>query len=313
MKKKYKFHLEKYHGMSSRHTCPKCNDKRSFVYYVDDKGDPVDETVGRCNHESSCKYHYTPQQYFQDNCIEPKDRPEFEKIACTRTVSYNEALKPTFIDANVVVKNLSKNSTFVDFLKRLLKDDDLVDHLCKAYQLGATHMREVIFWQIDNNLHIRTGKIMAYDLVTGHRIKNDKFAINWVHAKWKGKVGVPKEFNLKQCLFGEHLLRLFPLKPVAVVESEKTAIICYALFPDFVWVATGGKSNTDVMKMRVLKGRHVILFPDVDGYEKWCEQAKNYKFCDAIVSDILEKNASDKDRENKIDIADVLIEHYLKQ
>ena len=309
MAKKYKYQLEKYHGPGSRHKCPNCGDKKSFVYYVDQEGNPVDEIVGRCNHESSCKYHYTPSEFFRDNCIDPKERPHFEKIACTKTVSYNEALKPSYIDAQVVIKYKSQNSTFVDFLKRLLRDEEVVNHLCNAYQLGATHKREVIFWQIDHNLHVRSGKIMAYDLTTGKRVKSGK-GITWVHSSWKGKSGVPSEFNLKQCLFGEHLLKLFPLKPVAGVESEKTAILAYSMFPDYVWVATGGKSNIDVMKMRALKGRHVILFPDVDGYEKWYEEAKKYNFCHAIVSDILEKNATEKDRDAKIDIADIMIEYY---
>lgn len=308
-KKEYKFHLEKYHGIASRHQCPCCGDKRSFVYYVDEEGNPLDEKVGRCNHESSCQYHYTPKQFFTDNCIDPSERPIFKKITTTRQAAYNEALKPSFIDADLVVKKNSRNSTFVDFLNGLIKDKEVVNALCSAYQLGATYKREVIFWEIDYNLRIRTGKIMVYDIRTGKRDKSG-FGINWVHAKWKGKNGIPEKFNLKQCLFGEHLLRLFPLKPVAVVESEKTAILATSVFPDFVWLATGGKSNTDVLKMKVLKGRQVILFPDVDGYEKWCEMAKKFKFCYVEVSDILEKMATDKQREDKIDIGDIIIEYY---
>lgn len=75
-------------------------------------------------------------------------------------------------------------------------------------------------------------------------------------------------------------------------------------------MATGGKSNTDILKMKVLQGRSVVLFPDVDGFEKWSENAKTYSFCDATVCDALEKYASDKDRELKIDIADVFIQLY---
>ena len=68
------------------------------------------------------------------------------------------ALAPSFIDASLVINSLCQNSTFVDFLKRLIRDDDLVNHLCMAYQLGATSMREAIFLEIDYNLRIRTGK-----------------------------------------------------------------------------------------------------------------------------------------------------------
>ena len=312
-KNSHSFHLEKYHGPSSRHRCPKCGDRSSFVLYVDDNGVPVDNNVGRCNHESCCGYHYTPSQYFKDNCMEPNDIPfrHLKDVHVTKNI-VNAALAPSFIDTALVIDCLSQNSTFVDFLKGLIRDDDLVSHLCMAYQLGATPMREVIFWEIDYNLRIRTGKIMNYDMITGKRDKSAK-GINWVHAKWKGRKGVPKDFNLKQCLFGEHLLNLFPLYPVAVVESEKTAILGFSLYPEYVWVATGGKSNTDLMKMKVLKDRKVILFPDVDGYEKWRENARSYDFCDVTVSDALEKYADEDDKRDKIDIADVFIELYMEK
>ena len=59
--------LQKYKGTATRHTCPSCGDKRSFTYYVDESGTPLHPSVGRCNHESSCGYHYTPKEYFHDH------------------------------------------------------------------------------------------------------------------------------------------------------------------------------------------------------------------------------------------------------
>lgn len=307
--KEFKFRLEKYSGRASRHECPKCHDKHSFVYYVDNEGVPIDESVGRCNHESNCGYHYKPREYYRDNSIEIKERPifHFEKSK-TKHRSISIA-PPTFVSYKVLVNSLGTQSTFVDFLNRTIKDKQKVDLLCKAYQLGCNYKRNVIFWQIDYRMHIRTGKIMAYDLVTGKRDKTGK-GINWVHAAWKGKKGIPDNFNLKQCLFGEHLLRLFPEAPVAVVESEKTAILAYSLFPEYVWVATGGKSQIALNKLSILKGRKVILFPDVDGYQEWVKLADQLKYCNVIVSDILETMASQKDREAKIDIGDIIIRYY---
>lgn len=58
--------LQKYKGTATRHTCPNCGDRRSFTYYVDESGTPLHPSVGRCNHESSCGYHYTPKEYFHD-------------------------------------------------------------------------------------------------------------------------------------------------------------------------------------------------------------------------------------------------------
>lgn len=70
----YRFHLEKYH-VGSKLSCPVCKMPRCFVRYVDDEG-IVDfpNTVGRCDHENSCGYQYTPKDYFHDNPDQaPKD------------------------------------------------------------------------------------------------------------------------------------------------------------------------------------------------------------------------------------------------
>lgn len=95
-----------------------------------------------------------------------------------------------------------------------------------------------VFWQIDVRGNVRAGKIMGYDAVTGHRIKEPFSQVNWVHSVRK----VP-DFHMKQCLFGEHLLSdtsaAMSAKPVAIVESEKTALVAALFIPDFVWLATG--------------------------------------------------------------------------
>jgi hypothetical protein len=61
------YHLEKYQGRATRHECPNCHDAHSFTFYIDERGDVLNEDVGMCNHVSSCGYHYTPKQYFSDN------------------------------------------------------------------------------------------------------------------------------------------------------------------------------------------------------------------------------------------------------
>ena len=59
-----------------------------------------------------------------------------------------------------------------------------------------------------------------------------------------------------------------PNQTVALVESEKTAIICYAMMPQYLWLATGGKSQFN-SRLTVLKGRKIIAFPDIDAYHDW--------------------------------------------
>src|SRR5690606_12784869 len=101
-----------------------------------------------------------------------------------------------------------------------------------------------------------------------------------------------ENFQLKQCLFGEHLLR-GNNNPVAIVESEKTAVVASMYLPKFIWLATGGLSNLSPEKCQVLKGRNVVLFPDLNGHEKWEEKAKEIrekvKDIKVVVSKLLEE------------------------
>lgn len=79
----YKYHLQKYSGPKSRHTCPECGGKHCFTLYVDTEGHILDESVGRCDHESSCGYHYTPSEYFRDHSWKSDIRPTYRHNAAT--------------------------------------------------------------------------------------------------------------------------------------------------------------------------------------------------------------------------------------
>lgn len=70
---------------------------------------------------------------------------------------------------------------------------------------------------------------------------------------------------------------------------------------------TGGKSQMKEDKLRVLSGRTVLLFPDADGYSEWKQRAESMTYCKAIVSDLLEKHATPKQKADHIDIADWII------
>ena len=176
------------------------------------------------------------------------------------------------------------------------------------YRIGVTKAGDVIFFQIDVQGRCRTGKVMKYDRSTGHRIKDEatRGRITWIHSLMKYSGALPQDWQLTQCLFGEHLLPKHPRRAVALVESEKTAVICAGLMPQYVWLATGGKSQFNE-RLSVLQGRDVIAFPDVDGYELWCEKVKAFTGLNISVSGILQQNATAEDFAAHIDIADWLI------
>lgn len=145
----------------------------------------------------------------------------------------NQPVKPPdYIPHKYLKRSLSLNSNFVRFLRKHFSDLQIAEAANK-YLLGATIKKEVIFWQIDINGKIRIGKIMQYNSQTGWRLRTGYGGINWVHHKLKKSNPSFSDFNLCQCYFGEHLLRLYPDKPVAIVEAEKTALIASMIFPAY--------------------------------------------------------------------------------
>lgn len=182
----------------------------------------------------------------------------------------------------------------------------------EAYKIGTSKRwpGSNIFWQIDEGHKIRSGKIMLYDSSTGKRQNKN----SWVHSVLK-----LEDFNLNQCLFGAHLIRSEPMyKPVAIVESEKTAIIASILKPDFIWLATGGKAGLKVGKFKYLSDRDIILFPDLtkpgdkfNCYEMWTNFAK--QLTDDLpgvsiqVSNYLETRATVEEKIQALDIADYFL------
>ena len=313
MRAGHTYSLQPYEGPGSRFTCPACGGKRCFTRYVDENGDWLDEAVGRCNHESRCGYHYTPRQFFEDH---PSARPDWKENFFRipqQTIKKTVKKQLWTIGADIVKSSVNPaiDSDFTAFLTGLIGRKNTAK-IVKEYHIGVTKSKDVIFYQLDTEGRCRTGKIMKYDRQTGHRVKDEKVGgkITWVHAVLRQSADpllrLPDGWELTQCLFGEHLLKQYPFKPVALVESEKTAVICSAFWPEYIWLATGGKSQLND-RLQVLRGRKVVAFPDVDGYLEWKEKLSRVRGLDIVVSDVLEKEATFEDRANHVDIADLLI------
>lgn len=118
-------------------------------------------------------------------------------------------------------------------------------------------------------------------------------------------------FRLKRCFFGEHLLTKDITKSVAIVESEKSALIVSSNLPQYLWIASGGKNGCfREENLSVLKGRNVVLFPDLGATDDWLARIATIQRMGITVKlfDYLEKNATPEQRENRFDIADFLLE-----
>lgn len=239
--------------------CPQCG-RLSYKPYIDmETGEEVGDGCGRCDHQSSCTYHLPPREYFVDH---PHPISSHSFTPKPKTEKHLYTLPKELPD-----KFHNPSSTFACWMAEQFRDKiDLAKQAYEDYRLGCTSLREVIFWQIDMEGKVRSGKIMKYNK-EGHRIGTP----SWVHAKLMKEGRLTNDFQLTQCLFGEHLLTKRPNDVVCLVESEKTAVIASVFFPQFVWVATGGCGGLSQEKLKVLKNRKVIVYPDSGAYQKWKE------------------------------------------
>ena len=292
----HRYILEPYKNQSSRHRCPGCNKNKTFTLYIDtETNEPLHDRVGRCNREVECAYHITPSEYFKENGI------EVEHVAYVPPAPKQQP--PTsYIDPAIFRRSLIayELNNLVKFLLTIF-DDTTVTRLLSKYFIGtsAHWPGATVFWQIDDNGRIRTGKVMLYNPATGKRVKEPYNHLTWTHKLLK-----LADYNLKLCLFGEHLLKSEPTKPVAIVESEKTALIASVYMPQYIWLAVGGLSQLTGERCKVLKGRTVMLYPDLNAYGKWEAKAKELGF---KVSNVLETKASEEEKKQGLDIADYLL------
>jgi hypothetical protein len=211
-----------------------------------------------------------------------------------------------FIPLHFLSKSIGRfgNNNFLAFIQRTFGLEK-TNKVIELYKIGDSKnwFGSTIFWLIDKNNNVRTGKIMLYNKMDGKRVKEPYDHITWVHSKLK----IPND-NIDKCLFGEHLINQIPDKTIAIVESEKTAVIASLFFPNFIWLATGGISNLSYSKLKSLTGRKIILFPDLCAYDKWVQIIQPFdKWFKIVVSDYLEKNASSEEKLQKYDLADYLL------
>lgn len=218
-------------------------------------------------------------------------------------------------DEMVKAREWDRPSNFVSWLTGIPWNQEerrrMVDVL-SAYHVGTTIWGDTIFWQIDSAGGVRDGKIMKYR-IDGHRDKDSKYSISWVTPKlFKHGYYDEKQWEVRRCLFGLHLLDKYPSAEVHVVESEKTAIFCSIYFgqPErHIWMATAGKGNLtrSILQPLIDARRTIALHPDKDGEADWQEKlTREIQYKKAYINDtvmVLQWMPEDGD---KADMADVL-------
>lgn len=243
---------------------------------------------------------------------------EKKEISAVSAISAGPKQSVVPLSPDLVSRSLSLDSVFCKSVVSAgyLTQGQLVSAATR-YRLGYSKEGGVIFWEIDDQQRVHTGKIMYY-LSDCHRDKEHK--PTWVHHLMKDKL--PANYELQHCLFGLHLISAISAisagpQKIAIVESEKTAVILSELIPEFLWMSCGGLQMFKPELLAPLVNHKVVIFPDTDEtgdtYRRWADIAlqasKLYQFRYPLrISRLLEDHATVSQKQRKIDIADFIFE-----
>ena len=336
----YRYILEK---GSKKHYCPNCGKKR-FVRYIDTQtGDYLPERYGRCDREINCpgedynnpyldgysKAVWKQEQGSKTDWKPIQRQPSFKNKPVNkpkRAYVPNEVLRQTRAgyESNIFIQNLLSNVPFpfeVQDVEQVISLYHL-GTIKNGYRAGAItfpfidvnhNVRAIQVKQFDKYNHT-TGTDFIHSIIEKHHNRNHTPLPNWLTPYKNNETKV-------SCLFGEHLLRKYSHNPIALVEAPKTAIYSTLYFgppeqpKNLLWLAVFNLSSLNYEKCKALKGRDVYLFPDLSkegrAFELWSNKSKEIQKrlhgTYFQVSDLLEKLAPHRDRDQGKDIADYLI------
>ena len=193
---------------------------------------------------------------------------------------------------------------------------EAVKWFVEEYRIGCYsmygHDNCTVYPSIDWQGRLCNLKVQCYDTNVDsprftHGLKNVCY---WLAKIWKreGKLPVDGNYN-GQCLFGEHLLTLYPARTVALVESPKNAIVGVLEHPELLWIAAGNKGMLQRKYMEPLSGRDVIVIPDCDAVDDWTKRISKMKdIANFKISDFCRQVAPEG--QPKYDIADYIIDKH---
>jgi hypothetical protein len=265
--------------------CPQCGHPKRFRFFQDTQtGMRLPSYFGRCDRENSCGYFRRPDNNLGDFA----DRSMLKNV-----------------DPNIVNKSRAgyHRNTFFRFLERTF-DAETALQLCDRYEIGSARGNKTVFWYKDELGFYRNAKVYAY-LDTGKRDKT-------IDPMYK----FTKNQGYSIPLYGSHLIPYAKergLKKIAVVESEKSAVIGSYASPEAIFLASGGsKMLTDERCWKLKKFAEALkaeihLFCDADlagrdGFAKAHQKLQNLGI-PAVLHDLF------PERDDGYDIADWFLEN----
>ena len=212
-------------------TCPDCGRTGKFSPYIDTVTmRPVDDrTCGRCNRLSNCGYHLPPRM------VAPLLSPQGGKTAMPVLLPHGGGWEGASEFYEKMRRACEQSQPWGSHLVTWLRTQfprDAVAAALKRYRVGGTPDGATLWWQIDEQGRVHTGKAMLYNPLTGHRVKEQgpplipprgedrgastppprgrvgggSFPVNWAHRM--RLYGEPSDLVVPQCLFGEHLINV---------------------------------------------------------------------------------------------------------
>jgi hypothetical protein len=226
-------------------------------------------------------------------------------------------------------------NTFIINLKESIPypiEQTVVQQVCDLYKIGTIRdgymAGATTFPYIDIDSNTRAIQVRKYDknnhgtktTFIHSLLKSHYDKLNREYPKWLAEY--PNNDSVVSCLFGEHLLKEYPDRPVNIVEAPKTAIIATLYFGHPasntnvpIWLASFNLSSLNFARCKVIRNRKVTLFPDLStegrAYKQW--KAKALELSDLvpssqwIMSRLLEDSATSADRAKGADLADFLV------
>lgn len=222
-----------------------------------------------------------------DNLFSNRDFYESEKVRLNlvnrdplESISPNDLNLFIYYDEKYLreSQNNYELNNFVCFLETYF-DKELVKETINKYQVGTSTCWKgaSVFWQIDMQGRICGGNIMNY---TGHHEESigvdEKLYFESIQSHLYKKGVFDYGFSQKPVFFGEHLLQ-DNKKPIAIVESEKIAIVASILYPNFIWIATSHNIDIKYVRKEVLIDRDITLCPNNDNLQSWYKIAFLYE------------------------------------
>ena len=226
--------------------------------------------------------------------------------------------------------------------------EEQMAHAAERYRLGRSKSGRSIFWMIDEMGRVYDGHIgnswvsamlkarepeLLKDWHTEHCLFGTQM-LNLTQKSLKSQkrlrdeseghtertdsyIGRPlaskSKENFEKNLIKPHAAPSDCTDVVAVVESERSAVILSEVLPEYIWMASVYPMNLNVRTLQPLCGRRVVLFPPTDEtgetFLAWVEvadQARRVLHLDISVSTVLEERATEEQKRRKIDLVEYL-------